>query len=187
MVYSQFLISAVRLFFGMIRLTKTKRKMFRELRRNPQSLAALGKAYNRYLHVLRLQQRRRVALKAVRSRFTRCPILMIRRSIGDYSVSRKAKEVLSETDIVCALERHRNGDWGMIDPEDWSKCNVCLQGGYGYAYSRFRSADGRYFCIITDYEKPKTKIVMEEELYEVQSGHDSAGREVEVCTAKKAA
>ena len=41
-----------------------------------------------------------------------------------------AKEILSETDIACALERHKCGDWGEISPEDWARCNACMETGY---------------------------------------------------------
>lgn len=187
MIYSKYIISAIKSLFCSLRIIYSKKKMFKELRKNPQSIPLLDKAYNNYLNSLKAKEKQKVEMKSVKVQFTRCPILLIRRPIGKHTLSSRAKEVLSETDIVKALERHKNGDWGFVDPEDWSKCNLCLRCGKGFAFSRHRTSDGRFFCVLTDYEKPKTKIIMEDEFYAVQSGHETACGKSMVTAEKKTA
>lgn len=187
MIYSKYIISAVKLFFCSLRVMHSKRKMLKKLRKNPKSVPTLDKAYNKFLNSLREKEQRTVEMKSVKVQFTRCPILSEKRSIGKYTVSRRAKEVLSETDVIKAIEHHKRGDWGLIDPEDWSKCNVCFKCGHGYSFSRYKASDGHIFCVVTDYDKPKTKIVMEEELYELQSGHETSRKETLAGTQQEVA
>lgn len=186
MVFHKLVTAKIRLFFGSLRARKAKRRLLREFKKNPQSVSALSRAYERFLRAIRKEQEYTVALKAVRAEFSRRPILPLTLDTGNYTVSRKAKEILSETDIVCALERHKHCDWGHISSDDWVRCNVCAQMGYGYTYSRHKTSDGRYFCILTDCKKPKTKIVTEEEL---NAGRDNTGasyKEPESSSLKKA-
>lgn len=118
MAFHKLLTAKIRLFFSSLTARKAKRRLLTEFRKNPQSVSALSLAYERFLLALRKEQEYAVALKAVRVRFSRRPILPVRLNIGSYTVSRKAGEILSETDVVCALERHRHCDWGYINADD---------------------------------------------------------------------
>ncbi len=152
---------------------RAKKRLTDAFKSYPQSIRKLSLAYEEFLKAVKREQRALVSLKAIDRRYSSQPILMKIRDIGKYTVSRKAKEILSETDIVCAVEKHICGDWGDISRDDWIRCNACMETGYGYVYSRRKSAGGRYFCIITDYSLPKTKIVTEEEL--LNAGGNNTG------------
>lgn len=173
MNFKREIIAKVRLLFRSITAKRAKKKLLEAFKNYPQSIRKLSVAYENFLKAIQAEQRAVVTLKALKTQYSRKPILMKIRDIGQYKVSRKAKEILSETDIACALERHKCGDWGEISPEDWARCNACMETGYGYVYSRHKTADKRYFCVITDYAKPKTRIVTEEEL--LNAGGNSTG------------
>ena len=175
-VYMNFkreIIAKIRLLFRSITAKRAKKRLTDAFKSYPQSIRKLSAAYEEFLKAVRAEQRALVSLKALNNRYSSKPILMKIRDIGKYTVSRKAKEILSETDIVCAVERHICGDWGDIFRDDWIHCNACMETGYGYVYSRHKSTGGRYFCVITDYSLPKTKIVTEEEL--LNAGGNNTG------------
>ncbi len=164
MNFKREIIAKIRLLLRSIAAKRAKKKLLKAFKNYPRSIRKLSAAYEKFLRAIQSEQRALVILKALKRQYSSRPILMKIRDIGEYKVSRKAKEILSETDIACALERHECGDWGEISHEDWERCNACMETGYGYVYSRHKTADKRYFCVITDYTKPKTKIVTEEEL-----------------------
>lgn len=173
MNFKREIIAKIRLLFCSIMAKRAKKKLLEAFKNYPQSIRKLSAAYESFLRAIQAEQRAIVTLKALKTQYSRRPILMKIRDIGQYTLSRKAKEILSETDIACALERHKCGDWGEISPEDWARCNACMETGYGYVYSRHKTAGNRYFCIITYYSKPKTRIVTEEEL--LNAGGNSTG------------
>ena len=175
-VYMNFkreIIAKIRLLFRSITAKRAKKRLTDAFKSYPQSIRKLSAAYEEFLKAVRAEQRALVSLKALNNRYSSKPILMKIRDIGKYTISRKAKEILSETDIVCAVERHICGDWGEISREDWARCNACMETGCSYVYSRHKSTGGRYFCVITDYSVPKTKIVTEEEL--LNAGGNNTG------------
>ena len=173
MNFKREIIAKIRLLFRSMKAKRAKKKLLEAFKNYPQSIRKLSAAYENFLKAVKREQRALVSLKALNNRYSSKPILMKIMDIGKYTVSRKAKEILSETDIVCAVEKHICGDWGDISREDWMRCNACMETGYGYVYSRRKSAGGRYFCIITDYSLPKTKIVTEEEL--LNAGGNNTG------------
>lgn len=163
MNFNKLIIARIKLLFRSVKAKRAKKKLLETFKKHPQSIRKLSAAYEKFLRAVRAEQRALVTMKAINRKYSRRPILMRIRDTGSYTVSRKAKEILSETDIVCALERHKCGDWGDISADDRKHCNACMEMGYGYVYSRYKTADKRYYCVITDYTKPKTKIVTEEE------------------------
>ena len=173
MNFKREIIAKIRLLFRSMKAKCAKKKLLEAFKNYPQSIRKLSAAYESFLKAIQAEQRAIVTLKALKTQYSRRPILMKIRDIGQYTLSRKAKEILSETDIVCAVEKHICGDWGDISRDDWIRCNACMETGYGYVYSRRKSAGGRYFCIITDYSLPKTKIVTEEEL--LNAGGNNTG------------
>ena len=127
MNFKREIIAKIRLLFRSMKAKRAKKKLLEAFKNYPQSIRKLSAAYEKFLRAVRAEQRALVTLKAINRKYSRRPILMKIRDIGQYTVSRKAKEILSETDIACALERHKCGDWGEISPEDWARCNACME------------------------------------------------------------
>lgn len=122
MNFNKQIIGKIRLIFCSLTARHAKKKLLEAFKHYPQSIRKLSAAYESFLRAIRSEQRALVTLKALKQKYSGRPILMKIREIGQYSVSRKAKEILSETDIVCALERHKCGDWGDISADDWKHC-----------------------------------------------------------------
>ena len=187
MNFKREIIAKIRLLFRSMKAKRAKKKLLEAFKNYPQSIRKLSAAYENFLKAIQAEQRAIVTLKALKTQYSRRPILMKIRDIGQYTLSRKAKEILSETDIACALEHHKCGDWGDISADDRKHCNACMETGYGYVYSRHKTAGNRYFCIITYYSKPKTRIVTEEELLNVgENNTGAAHKKSEECSLKKA-
>ena len=173
MNFNKLIIPRIKLLFRSVKAKSAKKKLLETFKKHPQSIRKLSAAYENFLKAIQAEQRAVVTLKALKTQYSSRPILMKIRDIGQYTLSRKAKEILSETDIACALEHHKCGDWGDISADDRKHCNACMEMGYSYVYSRHKTAGNRYFCVITDYAKPKTRIVTEEEL--LNAGGNSTG------------
>jgi len=69
---------------------------------------------------------------------------------------------LSPEDILCALTRHANGDWGCLGPEDWEENQRALNEG-GRLFSNYDSKNGQRFWIITEADRSVTTILLPEE------------------------
>ncbi|WP_127544949.1 hypothetical protein [Paenibacillus amylolyticus] len=71
-------------------------------------------------------------------------------------------EQISETDQLIALNRHAQGDWGMVSEEEFlANENGLLEGSY--LMSVYLSERGAVFCVITDTERTKTTLSLLEE------------------------
>lgn len=56
MVFHKLVTAKIRLFFGSLRAKKAKRRLLREFKKNPQSVSALSRAYERFLRAIRIEQ-----------------------------------------------------------------------------------------------------------------------------------
>lgn len=78
--------------------------------------------------------------------------------LGEISVSGNATLRLRTEEVLTALSRHANGDWGDLFPEDALANELALQHGdrlfsaYGFGSDRF--------WIITDFELSVTAVLM---------------------------
>lgn len=71
-------------------------------------------------------------------------------------------EQISETDQLIALNRHAQGDWGMVSEEEFrANENGLLVGSY--LMSVYLSEHGVVFCVITEAERTKTTLSLPEE------------------------
>jgi len=50
-------------------------------------------------------------------------------SLGTILITSGAREALSQRDVLSALRRHADGDWGDLCPEDWNANKQALQEG----------------------------------------------------------
>lgn len=69
---------------------------------------------------------------------------------------------LSPEDILCALTRHAQGDWGLVGPEDWAENQLSLTEGHRL-FSTYDGKNGQRFWIITEADRSVTTILLPEE------------------------
>lgn len=69
---------------------------------------------------------------------------------------------LPENDILLALMRHSEGDWGDLDPESRLASDEALARG-GELVSAFYSAYGVRFLVVTDEDRSVTTLMLESE------------------------
>lgn len=71
-------------------------------------------------------------------------------------------ERISETDQLIALNRHAQGDWGMVSEEEFlANENGLLVGSY--LMSVYLSKRDVVFCVITETGRTKTTLSLPEE------------------------
>jgi hypothetical protein len=65
-------------------------------------------------------------------------------------------------EIVSALSRHVQGDWGTLDKEDWSANERALLQG-GRLFSAYQSSQNIKFWIITEWDRSVTTVLLPED------------------------
>lgn len=73
-----------------------------------------------------------------------------------------ALEELDPQDVMQALSRHAQGDWGDCCPEDWAENDFAL-GKYLRLFSVYRDRRGTKFWIITEADRSATTILLPSE------------------------
>ncbi|MGN0273284.1 MAG: hypothetical protein ACI4DT_00665 [Chordicoccus sp.] len=82
--------------------------------------------------------------------------------IGQLTITPGARDQLSPDDIVTAVQRHANCDWGDLCKEDKKQNDLALKNG-GRLFSAYHSTDGTKFWIITEADRSATTILLPEE------------------------
>jgi hypothetical protein len=82
--------------------------------------------------------------------------------LGRVVATSGAIQCLSYDDILSALDRHAAGEWGDLDEEDRATNNRALKHG-GQLFSRYHTAAGVKFYIITEADRELTTILLPEE------------------------
>jgi hypothetical protein len=65
-------------------------------------------------------------------------------------------------EILKALSRHLQGDWGTLDSEDWKANERALKQG-GRLFSAYQSSQNEKFWIITEADRSVTTILLPED------------------------
>jgi hypothetical protein len=65
-------------------------------------------------------------------------------------------------EILKALSRHLQGDWGTLDAEDWNANERALKHG-GRLFSAYQSSQNEKFWIITEADRSVTTILLPED------------------------
>jgi hypothetical protein len=73
-----------------------------------------------------------------------------------------ALNTIPNDEILTALSRHLQGDWGTLDPEDWNANECTLQNG-GRLFSQYQSVRNIKFWIITEADRSTTTILLPED------------------------
>ena len=81
---------------------------------------------------------------------------------GNLSITSNAKSQMSHEDILIALKRHMLGDWGELDNEDKAANEAALKEG-GRLVSRYTSASGVPFYVITEADRSLTTFLLPED------------------------
>jgi hypothetical protein len=78
--------------------------------------------------------------------------------LGQVVITANAQSTIHPDDVLRALTRHANGDWGDLDPNDASLNELALKAG-----DRLLSAYGngeRKFWIITEADRSVTTVLL---------------------------
>lgn len=79
--------------------------------------------------------------------------------LGRLVATRAASQVLSHHDILNALTRHANGDWGLVCPSDWEINDEALKHG-DRLLSAYDSQSATRFWIITESDRSSTTVLL---------------------------
>ena len=82
--------------------------------------------------------------------------------LGQVVITKGALAKLSQEDILNALSRHSNGDWGEVCKEDKAENELSLKQGYRIL-SVYRTSKNVKFWIITEADRTVTTFLLPEE------------------------
>lgn len=85
-----------------------------------------------------------------------------RLSTGQLFLTRGALNSLNYDDILSALARHADGDWGNVDPEDWKQNDWSATNGERIL-SSYSDRNKVKFWIITERDRSVTTVLLPEE------------------------
>jgi len=79
--------------------------------------------------------------------------------LGRLVATRAATQILTHDDILNALQRHANGDWGLVCPSDWEINDEALKHG-DRLLSAYDAKGGVRFWIITEADRSSTAVLL---------------------------
>lgn len=79
--------------------------------------------------------------------------------LGKIASTPNALEELSPEDILLGIQRHQSGDWGDVAEEDRRANDLALEDG-SRLFSRYQSATGVKFWIITEADRSSTMVLL---------------------------
>ena len=82
--------------------------------------------------------------------------------LGQTVITANANAALPELDVVLALQRHQNGDWGDVDNHDRQLNEDGLSNG-GRLFSVYHTTGGLKFWIITEWDRSATTVLLPED------------------------
>ena len=91
MNFKREIIANIRLLFRSMKARRAKKKLLEAFKKHPQSIRKLSAAYEKSLRAVQAEQRAVVTLKALKTQYSRRPILMKIRDIGQYTLSRRQR------------------------------------------------------------------------------------------------
>lgn len=82
--------------------------------------------------------------------------------LGEVVMTVGVSEVIGEGEMMLALARHHNGDWGDLSEDDKKQNDEALKVG-DRLLSSYISSKGVKFWIITEWDRSVTTILLPEE------------------------
>ena len=83
-------------------------------------------------------------------------------SLGQMVATPNALAHIPNDEILLALSRHVQGDWGTLDAEDLQSNDRALQHG-GRLFSSYHSSQNVKFWIITECDRSVTTVLLPED------------------------
>lgn len=83
-------------------------------------------------------------------------------SLGQLFITPTAQSLVHPIDLMAALTRHANGDWGDCGQEDWNANQQALVDGLRI-FSVYHDRAGQKFWIITEASRMTTTILLPED------------------------
>jgi hypothetical protein len=81
---------------------------------------------------------------------------------GRIAATPNALNTISSDEILRALSRHVQGDWGTLEPEDREANEIALKQG-GRLFSAYHSTQNIKFWIITECDRSATTVLLPED------------------------
>ncbi len=79
--------------------------------------------------------------------------------LGKLHITPSAAQALTPDDVIAALARHAQGDWGEVDAEDWQENERSLREGWRL-FSVYKTATGTPFWVITEADRSVTTVLL---------------------------
>lgn len=124
---------------------------------------ATQRQYQAFEKALANEVRRDVAYRRVAAPNPLKPLLPLQNVTGIIHESKSCRQI-SRVEKLIALERHKNGDWGLVDLEDWQHNNRNLRSGRGELISKYAAADGIVFGLCTAGDHTCTTMFTREDI-----------------------
>lgn len=83
-------------------------------------------------------------------------------SLGQVVITANALSVLTPDDVMVAINRHVNGDWGEVNEADRDENELSLREGFRLL-SAYKTNSGAKFWIITEADRSATTILLPED------------------------
>lgn len=82
--------------------------------------------------------------------------------LGQTVATPNALNQIPNEEILRAMSRHVQGDWGTLDTEDWNANERALKEG-GRLFSQYHSIQNIKFWIITEADRSVTTVLLPED------------------------
>jgi hypothetical protein len=79
--------------------------------------------------------------------------------LGRVQITPAALELIPDSEIRRALDRHHAMDWGVVCSEDWKRNDEALTHG-GRVVSVYKTETGETFWLITEWDRTQTTILL---------------------------
>ena len=90
------------------------------------------------------------------------PIISVPFKLGRTVATPHVMKVVPRVEVIAALRRHQNCDWGDVCPQDkWSNDKAVKTGDR--LLSVYHSKDGIKFWIITEWDRSATTVLLPED------------------------
>ena len=90
------------------------------------------------------------------------PIISVPFKLGRTVATPHVMKVVPRVEVIAALRRHQNCDWGDVCPQDKWANDRAVKGGERLL-SVYHSKDGVKFWIITEWDRSATTVLLPED------------------------